>query len=77
MTKQMKLLRNFLMDTKLNHKYQREIRILSLIVFIYCKCHKIQFKRDESYIDSPDWIKNKKATAHPINKISNKCFQYA
>ena len=77
MTKQMKLLRNFLMDTKLNYKHQREIRILSLIAFIYCKCHKIHFKRDESYIDSPDWIKNKKATAHPINKISNKCFQYA
>ena len=78
MTKQMKLLKNFLnhflMDTKLNYKHQREIGNLFLIVFIYCKCHKINFKRDGSYIDSPDWIKNKKATAH---EISNKCFQYA
>ena len=29
-----------------------------------------------SYIHSPDWIKNKKATISPINKKDNKCFQY-
>ena len=32
--------------------------------------------RGGSYIDSPDWIKNKKATINPINKKYNKCFQY-
>ena len=26
----------------------------------------------ESYIDSPNWIKNKKATINPINKIKKK-----
>ena len=30
-----------------------------------------------SYIDSPDWIKNKKAAINPLNKNDNKCFQYA
>ena len=30
-----------------------------------------------SYIYSPDWIKNKRATINPINKKNNKCFQYA
>ena len=30
-----------------------------------------------SYIDYPDWIKNKKATRNPINENNNKCFQYA
>ena len=30
-----------------------------------------------SYIDSPDLIKNKKATLNPIDKKDNKCFQYA
>ena len=30
-----------------------------------------------SYIDSPDWIKNKNATINPSNKKDNKCFQYA
>ena len=27
-------------------------------------------------IDSPDWIKNKKATISPINQKDNNCFQY-
>ena len=44
---------------------------------LYCKCHKINLNRGESYIDSPDWIKNKKVTINPINKKNNKCFQYA
>ena len=37
-------------------------------VHLYCKCHKINFKRGGSYIHSPDWIKNKKATINLINK---------
>ena len=36
-----------------------------------------KFKRDGSYINSPEWIKNKKAAIHPINKKNNKSFQYA
>ena len=27
-------------------------------------------------VDSPDWIKNKKATVNPINNKDNRCFQY-
>ena len=30
--------------------------------------HKISLNRRGSYIDSPDWIKNKKATINPKNK---------
>ena len=37
------------------------------------KCHKINFKRGRSYIDSPDWIKKEKPTANPKNK-NDKCF---
>ena len=37
---------------------------------------KINFNCVESYIDSPHWIKNTKATINPINKKDNKCFQY-
>ena len=44
---------------------------------MYYKCHEINPNCDGSYIDSPDWIKNKKATINPINKKDNKCFQYA
>ena len=40
----------------------------------------IDFKNSKhvgSYINSPDWVKNKKATINPINKKDNKYFQYA
>ena len=38
---------------------------------------KISLNRGGSYIDSPEWIKNKKATINPKNKKDDKCFQYA
>ena len=44
---------------------------------LYYKCHTIIPNRVGSYIDSPDWIKNKKAIINPINKKESKCFQYA
>ena len=45
--------------------------ILYLIVFIYCIINVI------NTIDSPDWIKHKKATINSINEKYNKCFKYA
>ena len=39
--------------------------------------HKISLNRGSSYINSPEWIKNKKATINPKNTKDNKCFQYA
>ena len=42
----------------------------------YYKCHSRNLNRDGSYIDSPDWIKNKKTTINPISGKDNKCFQY-
>ena len=38
--------------------------------------YKISLNRGGSYIDSPKWFKNKKATINPKNN-DNKCFQYA
>ena len=43
---------------------------------LYHKCHKTNFKRGGSYIDSLDWLKTRKATINPRN-IVDKCFQYA
>ena len=31
-----------------------------LVQLMYCNCHQVNFKRGGSYIDFPDWIKNKK-----------------
>ena len=38
--------------------------------------HKARLKRGKSYIKSPEWILNKRATINPKNK-DNKCFQYS
>ena len=42
---------------------------------MYCKCHKVNFKRGGSYTDSPVWIEKKNATENPKN-TDDKCFQY-
>ena len=43
--------------------------IFDYINLLQYKYYRINFKRGGSYTDSPDWIKNKKAT---INRINNK-----
>ena len=35
--------------------------------------HKIKLKRGGSYIESPEWIRNKLATINPQNKDDNNC----
>ena len=44
---------------------------------LYYKIHKISLNRGGSYIYSPEWVKNKKATTNPKNKKDDKYFQYA
>ena len=50
--------------------------VFDYVNLLYYKCHKINLNHSVSYIDSPDWIKNKKETINFINKKDNKCFQY-
>ena len=82
--KQMKLLLNFLNLKSFLNNYRKEDKVLrngSNFVFesddslTYC-IHKINLKRGKSYIKSPKWILNKRATINPKN-VDNKCFQYA
>ena len=68
----------------LKNRYQNNLKsmkcskfVFDYIQILYYICHKINQNRGGSYIDSPDRIKNKKATISPINKKYNKCFQYA
>ena len=42
--------------------------IFNCVHLLYYKCHKIDFKWGGSYIDSPNLVKNKKATIKTINK---------
>ena len=39
--------------------------------------HKIDLRRGSSYIESPEWLKHKKATINPQNKNNIYCFMYA
>ena len=51
--------------------------VFDYVHLLYYKCHKTNPNCGGSYTDSPNWIKNGKATINPINKKDNKCFQYA
>ena len=42
---------------------------------LYYNLNKVSLSRGGSYIDSPKWLKNKKATLNPKKK-DDKCFQY-
>ena len=50
--------------------------VFNYIHLLCYKCHKINPNHSGSYIDSLDWIKNKKTTINIINKKDKKCFQY-
>ena len=59
-------------------RYQNNLQLMKgsdfvfdYVQLLYYKCHKINFNRGGSYIDSPYWIKNKKATINPTNKKDN------
>ena len=39
--------------------------------------HKIDLERGGSYVDSPEWLENKRAAINPKNKKDYNCFQYA
>ena len=51
--------------------------VFDYVQFQQYKCHKINPNHSGSYVHSPDWIENKKATINPINKKDNQCFQQA
>ena len=44
--------------------------------FFYYDFNKTSIYRGGSYIDSPQWLKNKKSTINPKSN-DHKCFQYA
>ena len=51
--------------------------IFDCVNLLYCINHKINLNRGGSYVDSPDWIKNKKTAINHVHKNDNKYFQYA
>ena len=51
--------------------------ITESVELLYYHFQRIDIRRAESYIMSPDWIASKKATINPKNEKDNKCFQWS
>ena len=70
-------------DESLLQRYQEELEesmegsgfIFDSIDILYYNLNKLSLNRGGSYIDSPEWLKNKKATINPKNN-EDKRFQY-
>ena len=69
--KQMILLKNFLNLLKKRYRERLETKmkgsqfVFESVDLLYYSLHKISLNRGGSYIDSPEWLKNKKATINP------------
>ena len=50
--------------------------VFESVNLLYYRLHQISLNRGGSYIDSPEGLKNKRATINPKNK-NNECFKYA
>ena len=48
-----------------------------VIDLLYYSLHKTRLRRGKSYIKSPEWLRNKRATTNPQNEDHNNCFQFA
>ena len=64
------------------HNYQEELRTTKGSEFIFesvelmdYKLHRVRLRRGGSYIKSPEWLANKKATINPKNKNDDECLR--
>ena len=68
------LLQNYQKDLEGSVRKSEFVR--DSIGLLYYHLQKISLKRGGSYIDSPEWLKNRKAIINPKNNDDH-CFQYA
>ena len=61
----------------LEAKMKRSGFIFERVDLLEYRLHKISLNRGNSYIISPQWLKNKGATINPENTMDNECFKYA
>ena len=59
-----------------NYQKDLEESVRGSVDLLYYHLQKLSLKRGRSYTDSPESLKNKKATINPKNN-DDKCFQYA
>ena len=75
------LLKNFWISfAKISRSISRKKRgsefIFDSVDLLHYNLQRTNLKRDGSYVDSPKWLKNKKAATNQKNNDNN-CFQYA
>ena len=65
----------------LKNRYQNNLKsmkgrefLFNFVHLMYYKCYEINPNCGGSYIDFPNWIKNKKATINAINKKDSNAF---
>ena len=66
------------------HNYQEELKIIKGSDFVFesvelmdYKLHRVRLRRGRSYVKSPEWLANKKATINPKNKNDDECLQWS
>ena len=66
------------------HNYQEELKIMKGSNFVFkrvelmgYKLHRVRLRRGGSYIKSPEWLANKKATTNPENKNDDECLRWS
>ena len=64
--------------------YQEEFKIIKRTDFVFesvermdYKLHRVRLRRGGSYIKSPEWLANKKATINPKNKNDDECLRWS
>ena len=66
------------------HNYQEELKIIKGSDFVFesvdlldYKLHRVRLKRGGSYIKSPKWLENKKATINSKNENDDECLRWS
>ena len=63
---------------KLKTKLKGSELVFDSVDLLYYTLHKMSLNRERSYINSPEWLRNKKATINPKTKDKdNESFKYA
>ena len=64
------------------HNYQEELKMIKGSDFVFesvdlldYKLHRVRLNRGGSYIKSPKWLENKKATINPKNENDDECLR--
>ena len=70
------ILQRFQHSKETSHERRSEI-FPGSVELLYYHFQRIDIRRAESYIITPDWIASKKATINPKNEKDNECFKWS